>query len=172
MILFKIYFHILAFFKKQFLRMIYWKRISFGKNTTFRRNFTVTIEEKGSIHIGRNCFFNNDCTLSAKGKIVIGDNSIFGENVKFYDHNHRFSSDEPIKRQGYSVGEIYIGDRCWIGSNVNFLKGARVGNHCVIGAGCVIDREIPDEMLVTANRQLFFEAIAGNENGVSNEKGN
>lgn len=171
MILFKIYFHIGAFFKKQLLRMIYGKRIFWGKNTTFRRNFTIMMEKKGSIRIGRNCFFNNDCTLNAMGKIVIGDNSIFGENVKFYDHNHRFRSEEPIKEQGYSTGEIYIGDRCWIGSNVIFLKGARVGSHCVIGAGCVIDREIPDETLVTANRQLIFEAITGNENGESNEKG-
>lgn len=163
MIIFKIYFHLLAFFKKILLRIIYGKKISFGRTTTFRRRFDVAIEGNGEIIIGDRCFFNNGCSISGKGKITIGNDSIFGENVKFYDHNHCFSGSGPIKQQGYSVGEIQIGNCCWVGSNVTFLKGAKVGDHCVIGTGCVIDGEVPKQTLVTASRRFVFTPIVREE---------
>lgn len=42
------------------------------------------------VKIGDNVFFNNGTSIAAKEKIEIGDNCIFGENVKIYDHNHVF----------------------------------------------------------------------------------
>lgn len=166
MLLLKIWFHLTAALKKILFVIIFPGRISFGKHTTFRRNFEVVIEGSGKILIGKNCFFNHYCSLSSKGLITIGDGSIFGENVKFSDHNHRFSKDGCIKNQGFSIGEISIGSDCWVGSNVVFLKGAKVGDNCVIGAGCVIDREIPDKTLVTSDRQLYFQPIQMDKQGV------
>ena len=45
-----------------------------------------------------------------------------GENVKMYDHNHVFEDiDLPIKKQGMKIGEINIGENCWLGANVTIL---------------------------------------------------
>lgn len=159
MILFKIYYHLMAILKKLLFYIAYGNRISFGKHTTFRRGFEIAIEQDGKITIGHNCFFNHWCSISSCKQITIGCDSIFGENVKFYDSNHHFSSPGSIKDQGYSTGEIHVGNHCWVGSNVTFLKGANVGDHCIIGAGCIIDGTIPDKTLVVADRQLVLKPI-------------
>lgn len=97
------------------------------------------------IFVGKNCFFNNDCSIAANEMICIGDNNLFGENVKIYDHNHKFDKDSLIKSQGYSNSSVTIGDNCWIGSNVVILKGTIIENNCVIGAGCIVSGIIPEK---------------------------
>ena len=83
-------------------------------------------------------FFNNYCSVCAQNEICIGDGTIFGENVKIYDHNHVYKDPSVlIKHQGYTSAPIHIGKHCWIGSNVTILKGVTIGDNCVIGAGCV-----------------------------------
>lgn len=46
------------------------------------------IDKKGEVRIGDDVFFNNYCSLNAIDSISIGDGTVFGENVKVYDHNH------------------------------------------------------------------------------------
>lgn len=103
----------------------YGKRIKVGSNFSFRRGFNLNISsDNASITIGNNVFFNNDCSLNCKKGINIGDDCIFGESVKIYDHNHIFKSKETvIRRQGYSCSMVKIGNNCWIGSNVVILPG-------------------------------------------------
>lgn len=56
--------------------------------------------------------------------------------------------------QGFSSSEISIGDNCWIASNVVILKGVNIGNNVVIGAGCVIYKDIPDHTIVINKQEL------------------
>lgn len=99
--------------------------------------------------IGNGCFFNNYCSIACKGTIVIGANTIFGESVKLYDHNHCFRNlNLPIKEQGYSVKEIKIGENCWIGSNVIILSGSKIGDNCVIGAGAIVKGNVPSNSVI------------------------
>ena len=94
-------------------------------------------------------FFNNGCSLAALDSIVIGDGCLFGENVKIYDHNHRFrDSSKRIKDQGFKTEKITIGKHCWIGSNVVILKGTKIGDNCVIGAECVISNDIQANCII------------------------
>ncbi len=147
---YKIIFHINAFLKKIFLKLIYGKKIFFGKKVTFRRRFNVFIENNARIEIGEKCFFNNDCSLNAQQEIKIGSYSIFGENVKIYDHNHVFKNkDKRIMEQGFKTEKIIIGNNGWIGSNVVILKGVTIGDNVVIGAGCIIKQDIPSHSIVT-----------------------
>lgn len=149
MLFLKLWYHINCMFKKALFSMIYGKRLYYGKKFQFRKGFSLGIEDHGHIEIGDECFFNNYCSIVSQGNVRIGDGSIFGENVKIYDHNHRFNDlTKPIKVQGYSVGTVEIGKHCWIGSNVTILKGAKIGDNCVIGAGSVISGIIESGMIV------------------------
>lgn len=129
--------------------------IRFGKNVYFRKNSTVTIRRTGKVYIGNNVFFNNYISINCHSNIRIGDNCLFGENVKIYDHNHKFrDKNSPIAGQGYSYGDISIGNNCWIGSNVVILKGVKIGNNVVIGANCVIDKDVAENTIVKAGGGL------------------
>ncbi|MBR4326347.1 MAG: acyltransferase [Bacteroidales bacterium] len=159
MFLYKLYCHIISFVKKFVFKLLYGKKLHLGKNFQFRKWFTLLLEG-GEISIGDNVFFNNSCTICAKQKIIIGNGTIFGENVKIFDHNHKYTSTIfPIKKQGYTTAPIYIGNNCWIGSNVIILKGVTIGDNCVIGAGCVIFKDVPSNKLVLNKQDLLYQEI-------------
>lgn len=137
----------------------YGSRIQIGTDFRVRRRFTCLIRG-ATLTIGDHVSFNNDCSLTVLGKVEIGSDTIFGENVRIYDHNHSFKKENGlIREQPMSVGSVKIGNNCWIGSNVTILKGASIGDGCVIGAGCVIDREIPAGSLVRQRQALSIEPI-------------
>lgn len=160
MILMKLYCHLMAGVKKTIYRIINRKRVRFGKEFTFRKGFNLVVSKNGKVEIGEKCFFNNNCSISCLNFIQIGDGSIFGEGVKIYDHNHKFADfSKPIKEQGYSQGCIKIGKHCWIGSNVILLKGADIGDNCVIGAGCVVSDKIESGNMVRLPYKNAIEPI-------------
>ena len=120
------------------------------------------MSKNARVVIGDNCFFNNDCSIAANNLITIGmikGGTLFGENVKIYDHNHRFQNDNPIKEQGYSNGEVHIGGHCWIGSGTIILKDSEISDNCVIGAGCVISGYVPEGSIVVPERKNVIKKI-------------
>lgn len=148
MIFIKIYYHINCFFKKILLKILYGKKIKFGKNVQFRKGFSIIISSNGNINIGDNCFFNNYCSINALDKIRIGDNCIFGENVKIYDHNHGFNkANVLIKKQKYKTGKIVIEDNCWIGSSSIILKNVHIGKNTVVSALSKVSNDIADNVV-------------------------
>lgn len=160
MLILKIYYHITAIIKKIFYKIIYGKHIKFGKGVTFRKGFSLVIENGAVVEIGDGCFFNNHCSINAREKIEIGENCLFGENVKLYDHNHVFKIRKKlIKEQGFKNGEIKIGNDCWICSNTTILKDVRIGEHCVIGVGCIVNQDIASNKMVKMKNDYILEDI-------------
>ena len=149
MLIMKILHHIIASIKIAGYKMTNGRRVSFGKGFTFRKGFNLVIGRDGHVEIGDGCFFNNYCSVNCLNSISIGNGTIFGEGVKIYDHNHKFSDfSKTIKEQGYSIGLVRIGNHCWIGTNAVILKGTEIGDNCVIGAGCVVSGIIPANTIV------------------------
>ncbi len=145
----KIVNHMVALLKMFFYKVVYRNRIIFGKKVTFRKGMSIMIENKGKIIIGNGVFFNNYCSLNSLKEIKIGDNSIFGENVKIYDHNHVFKyKDKLIKSEGFKSDEILIGNNCWIGSNVIILKSVSIGDNSVISAGEIVRKSVPSNSIL------------------------
>ena len=123
--------------------------LNFGKNIQFRDNVSIRVVDDSKLSIGNEVFFNNGCSINCMYDIHIGDNSLFGEAVKIYDHNHQYrNSNSLINHQGYVKNKIVIGENCWIGSNVIILKGVNIGDNVVIGAGCVIFKSIQSNSVV------------------------
>ena len=121
--------------------------ILLDRNIELDKYTDIQVHGNGKLEIGSRTYMNRFCMISCHGHIKIGNNCMFGPSVKIFDSDQKFSKQNGVSSQ-LSIGEIFIGDNCWIASNVIILKGARIGNNCVIGAGCIIDREIPDSTIV------------------------
>lgn len=165
MIPFKLWYRFTGLLLKTLYRLTYGHHIRWGRNVHMRKGFQATCDRNnngrtGTIVIGNNVFFNNGCAVHAMDSITIGDETIFGENVRIYDHNHRFADPTlAIKEQGYATAPTIIGSHCWIGSNVTVLKGAQIGDNCVIGAGCVISGTVPSGSVVRMDTTLHIDPI-------------
>lgn len=161
MIFLKIIYHVQAIVWMWFLKLFYrfgGARFIVGKHVTFRKGFSMMIGKNGEVNIGNNVSFNNYCSLNAIERIIIGDGTIFGENVKVYDHNHCYQDPNvPIKEQGFTSAPVNIGKHCWIASNVVILKGVTIGDNCVIGAGCVIYKDVPEESVMINKQELVIK---------------
>lgn len=160
MLIFKLYYHLIAILKKILYNIIYLDKIIFEKGVTFRKGFSLMIDKNAKVKIGKNTFFNNYCTISSMKKVEIGENCLFAENVKIYDQNHLFKyKNILIKEQGYKKDEIKIGNNCWIASNVVILKGAKIGNNSVISAGEIVNFEVPENSILKNGKisEIKFE---------------
>lgn len=134
--------------------------LKLANNIVFRDQAHIVLGHSGKVFIESNCFFNNGCSINCFGNIEIGNNNQFGEHVFLYDHNHQFGNkDQLISEQGYSIGKITIGNNCWIGSNVVILKNVEIGDHVVIGAGCVIHKSVPANTVVVNQQNLLQKPI-------------
>lgn len=138
--------------------LLFGKGFVHGK-ISFRNRMTILVEKPGRLEIGSGCFFNNDCSITCMNKIVIGENTIFGEGVKVYDHNYHINTNALTKNAGHAMGTVIVGKNCWIGSNVVLLKGASIGDNCVIGAGCIIDGTIKDNTIVKGKHELIISDL-------------
>lgn len=134
--------------------------IILSKGIAIRGNLNLLCHHSGEISIGKNTFFNNGCSINCFENVNIGDNCLFGEAVKIYDHNHRFNNPQQlIKDQGYSTAPIIIGDNVWVGSNVTILKGVSIGSNAIISAGSIINQSIPVNYIVKNSNNLQCEPI-------------
>lgn len=158
MLLIKIYYKIHKFIIITIYKLCYGRRLKF-KKINFRKRFNVNIEKKGRVEIGYNCFFNNDCSINCIEKIKIGDNCLFGENVKIYDHNHSFRKNDLIVNQNLRAKKVTIGNNVWIGSGVLILAGTKIGNNVVIGAGIVVTGDVPDNTILRRSNSVVKDAL-------------
>lgn len=85
--------------------------------------------------------------------VIIGDNVMMGPKCFFCTRNHEYTrTDIPMIQQGFQEQRpIKIGNDVWIGQNVIILPGVTVGNGCIIGAGAVVTKNVPDYAIVGGN---------------------
>ena len=114
---------------------------------------------KGNISIGDNVFLNNLCSINCRNKIDIGDNCIFGEGVKIYDHDHVYKTDSLIRESGFIEKGVAIGKNVWIGSNSIILKGVTIGDNIVIAAGTIVKKDIESGKLMYNKNEEQYIAI-------------
>jgi len=135
-------------------------RVVFGDRVVFREYCSIICSDDAQLQIGNDVFFNNYCSINCLGRINIGDNTIFGEGVRLYDHNHGYDIPDMLyKDQPMRKGEIVIGKNCWIGSNTIILPNVIIGNNVIIGAGNLIFKSVPDNTLIISNRDTIKKDI-------------
>ena len=107
------------------------------------------------------------CINNAVGDVVIGDytrigihNTIIGpvcignhvnlaQGITVTALNHNFEDKtKRIDEQGITTKPVIIGDDVWIGANAVILPGVTIGKHCVVAAGAVVTKDVPDNTIV------------------------
>lgn len=122
--------------------------ISFGDNVSIGA-YSI-IRASSATHVGQGLVMGHKSScdaysfFGAGGLITIGEDVIMGQHVCFHAESHMHASTtESIRKQGIVPQPIVIEDDCWIGANVTFLGGARVGRGSIVGAGAVVTGEFP-----------------------------
>lgn len=103
-----------------------------------------------NIEIGENFYSNVNCVVLDEAKVKFGDNVFVAPNCGFYTAGHPFDVGQRNRGLEYAR-PIVIGDNVWIGANVCVLPGVTIGDNCVIGAGSVVNRDIPAGSLAVGN---------------------
>ena len=121
--------------------------VKVGKNVTFYQN--VLLFGDGPIEIGDNVDIGSNCILYAhhNGGIRIGDNTMIAGNCYIIDSNHGTKAGTLMREQANETAPIEIGEDVWIAANCQVLMGTRIGSGAVIGAGSLVNRDIPENMI-------------------------
>jgi acetyltransferase-like isoleucine patch superfamily enzyme len=83
------------------------------------------------------------------GPVSIGNHVNLAQGITVTALNHNFSdTNKLIDEQGVSTQPVVISDDVWIGANAVILPGVTIGRHCVIAAGAVVTKDVPDNTLV------------------------
>ena len=96
------------------------------------------------IEIGDNSCIGPRAILGAGGQLVFGKNCQIGTGVNFIAENHLYEGEGAIFDKVVTKKGISVGDCCLIGNNVIVLDGGRIGSSCVIAAGAVVTKDVPD----------------------------
>jgi len=119
-----------------------------GKNPIINPNFRC--EFGRNIYLGDNFFANYDCVILDGAKVTIGNRVLFGPKVGLYTSNHLFDGRER-ELGGCIAKPITIGNRCWLAADVTVLPGVTIGNDVIIGAGSVVTKDIPDNVIAAGS---------------------
>lgn len=103
-----------------------------------------------NIYAGTNVFFNYNCIILDVCRVQIGSNVLFGPGVHIYTATH--PTDYKERRQEREYGKpVSIGDDSWIGGQATILPGVTIGQKCIIGAGAVVTKDVPNYATVLGN---------------------
>lgn len=84
------------------------------------------------------------CSISASESIVLEDDVILSAYSTVIDSDHTFSAGQPnVMHNPVETAPVFVGRGTWIGERVAVLKGAKIGECCIIGANSVVRGEIP-----------------------------
>lgn len=102
-----------------------------------------------NIIIGNNFYMNAGCHIL--GNITIGNDVQIGPKTVIWGRDHGLSKDKLIREQTHNKQPITIGNDVWIGANVTIIKGVKIGNGAVVGAGSVVTKDIPEYGIAVGN---------------------
>lgn len=102
------------------------------------------------VHLGNNVYFNFNATLVDDTHIYIGDSTLIGPNVTLATAGHPILPELREKALQYNL-PVHIGKNCWLGAGVIVLPGVTIGDNTVIGAGSVVTKDIPSNVVAVGN---------------------
>ncbi len=102
------------------------------------------------VHFGNNVYANFNLTLVDDTDIYVGDKVMFGPNVTVATAGHPIDPELRYQAMQYNI-PVHIGENVWIGANAVVLPGVTIGDNSVIGAGSVVTKDIPANVVAVGN---------------------
>lgn len=112
-----------------------------------------------NVWIGNNFYANFNLVLVDDGKIIIGDNVMVGPNVTIATAEHPLNVKDRNGFNNQRNRPVKIGNNVWIGASVTILPGVTIGNNSVVGAGSLVNKDVPDNVLVAGNPARVIKTI-------------
>jgi len=102
------------------------------------------------VHFGKNVYANFNLTLVDDTHIYVGDGTMFGPGVVVATAGHPILPE--LREQAYQYNfPVHIGKNCWLGAGVIVVPGVTIGDNTVIGAGSVVTKDIPSNVVAVGN---------------------
>ena len=102
------------------------------------------------VHFGSWIYANYNLTLVDDTHIYVGDDTMFGPNVTIATAGHPI--DPELRSRGLQFNmPVRIGKNCWLGAGVIVMPGVTIGDNVVIGAGSVVTKDIPSNVVAVGN---------------------
>lgn len=119
-----------------------------GENVYIESNFRC--EFGFNISIGNNVYINHDLIILDCNEVKIGDDVYIGPRAGLYAANH---AEDPFERadKGVYSAPITLEDRVWLGGDVKITQGVTIGENSIIGAGSVVTKDIPPNVIAAGN---------------------
>ncbi len=114
------------------------------------------------VHFGKNIYANFNLTLVDDTHIYVGDATMFGPNVTIATAGHPILPE--LREQAYQYNmPVHIGKNCWLGAGVIVMPGVTIGDNTVIGAGSVVTKDIPANVVAVGNPCRVMREIGGHD---------
>jgi len=130
------------------------KNIKIGNNVTIRQGARIEVINSWNnqvfvpkLEIGDNVTIEENVHIACAQNIKIENDVTISFDVMIMDNEHRFVENKKIFDNPIETSPIEIGAYSFIGAGVKILKGVKIGRNCIIGAGAVVNDNIPDESI-------------------------
>lgn len=165
---------ILTTFEYRYLKRCAGKNTIIRQKTVIRNYANVRIGEgsilqdfvyiragiQGKVILGKGCMVNSFCRMFGHGGIEIGDNAQIGPGVTITTTDHDYSQVDMSEK----FKKVTIGERAWIGANTTILPGVTIGENTVVGAGSVVTKDLPANVIaVGVPAKIIKEIQKGGE---------
>lgn len=114
------------------------------------------------VHFGSNVFANFALTLVDDTHIYVGDCTMFGPNVTIATAAHPVLPELREKAYQYNL-PVHIGRNCWLGAGVIVLPGVSIGDNTVVGAGSVVTRDLPANVVSVGSPCRVLREVDGRD---------
>lgn len=102
------------------------------------------------VHFGKNVYANFNLTLVDDTHIYVGDYTMMAPNVTLASAGHPILPELRQKNYQYNA-PVHIGKNCWLGTGVIVLPGITIGDNVVVGAGSIVTKDLPDNVVAVGN---------------------
>ena len=102
------------------------------------------------VHFGKGVYANFNLTMVDDTHIYVGDGTMFGPNVTIATAGHPIDPELRSRGLQYNM-PVRIGSNCWFGAGAIVMPGVTIGDNVVIGAGSVVTRDIPSNVVAVGN---------------------
>ena len=102
------------------------------------------------VHFGDNIYANFNLTMVDDTHIFVGDYTMFGPNVTVATAGHPILPE--LRQHAYQYNmPVHIGKNCWLGAGVIVLPGVTIGDNTVVGAGSIVTKDLPSNVVAVGN---------------------